>query len=177
MRTGKNSYGRLTAEDKPAKGAASGFTLIEMAVVLVIVGIVISMIATVLPSLIQSTRIRKAQAVMEKLDLALQGYSAATGRLPCPDINGDGEEDRDDSGTRTTPADDTCSRYSGELPYRTLGLPSGHDPWQSPVAYAVYEDLITTTPSTGSNDVCIPWRRSFAITTPSPATTASTPPN
>ncbi|MCP3953934.1 MAG: prepilin-type N-terminal cleavage/methylation domain-containing protein, partial [Desulfobacterales bacterium] len=50
----------------------SGFTLIEMAVVLVLVGIVISIMATVLPTLIQSAKIRKGRAVIEKIDYSLE---------------------------------------------------------------------------------------------------------
>ncbi|MBT8350554.1 MAG: prepilin-type N-terminal cleavage/methylation domain-containing protein, partial [Deltaproteobacteria bacterium] len=102
----------------------SGFTLIEMAVVMVIVGIIISIMATVLPSLIHSGKIKKAQADLERADLALQGYISATGRCPCPDTNADGEENRNDGGTQGNPADDTCAAYVGDLPYLTLGLSS-----------------------------------------------------
>ncbi|MGD9278836.1 MAG: prepilin-type N-terminal cleavage/methylation domain-containing protein, partial [Desulfobacterales bacterium] len=59
-----------------------GFTLIEMAVVLVIVGIIISIVATVLPSLIKSSKIKKARSVLEQVDYAIQGYVEANGRLP-----------------------------------------------------------------------------------------------
>ncbi|MBW2104387.1 MAG: prepilin-type N-terminal cleavage/methylation domain-containing protein, partial [Deltaproteobacteria bacterium] len=92
-----------------------GFTLIELSVVLVIVGIVISIVATVLPSLIQSAKVRKARAILEKADYALEGYLTASGRLPYADSGTDGIGD---SGT-----------YFGNLPYRDLGLSSGDDAW------------------------------------------------
>ena len=60
----------------------AGFTLIELAVVMVIVGIIISIMATVLPSLIQSAKIRKARAILEKADYALDGFLAANGLCP-----------------------------------------------------------------------------------------------
>ncbi|MBW1820386.1 MAG: prepilin-type N-terminal cleavage/methylation domain-containing protein [Deltaproteobacteria bacterium] len=132
----------------------SGFTLIEMAVVMVIVGIIISIMATVLPSLIHSGKIKKAQADLQRADLALQGYISATGRCPCPDTNGDGEENRNDGGTLGNTVDDTCAAYVGNLPYLTLGLSSPDDVWKNPIKYAVYSDLITFSTPTGSNSFC-----------------------
>jgi len=108
----------------------SGFTLIEMAVVVVIVGIVISIMATVLPSLIQSAKISKAKAILEKADYALQGYSMANNRLPFADSDTDGVEDNGD--------------YLGNLPYKTLGLSSGDDVWGNTIKYGVYDDLTAT---------------------------------
>ena len=131
----------------PASVKASGFTLIEMAVVMVIVGILISITATILPTMIQSAKIKKARAVLEKFDYAMEGYISATGRCPCPDTDNDGLENRNDSGTVDDASDDTCTAYTGSLPYLTLGLSSGNDNWQNPVIYGVYEDMIKTSTS------------------------------
>jgi prepilin-type N-terminal cleavage/methylation domain-containing protein len=132
----------------------SGFTLIEMAVVMVIVGIIISIMATVLPSLIHSGKIKKAQADLQRADLALQGFISATGRCPCPDTNKDGNENRNDGGTQGNPADDTCAGYVGDLPYLTLGISSPNDVWGNPIKYSVYSDLITFSTPTGTNSFC-----------------------
>ena len=110
--------------------AVSGFSLIEMAVVMVIVGIVISIIATVLPSLIQITKIKKARALLEKADYSLEGYLIANNRLPCPDINGDGIADPNNG--------NDCNCYAGDLPYHTIGLSNGDDVWGNPIRYSVY---------------------------------------
>ncbi len=124
----------------------AGFTLIEMAIVVVIVGVVISIVSTVLPALIQSSKIKKAQAILEKVDYTLQGYISANGRLPCPDVDGDGVETAvDRSPGATPPTDDTCTSYVGTLPFVTLGLSSGTDNWQNPIRYGVYEEMIRTT--------------------------------
>ena len=112
----------------------SGFTLIEMAVVIVIVGVVISIVATVLPSLIQSAKIKKARAILEKIDYAIEGSITANGQLPFADSTTDGSGD---SGT-----------YFGNLPYRDLGLSSGDDAWGNRLKYGVYDSLTTSTPST-----------------------------
>lgn len=119
-----------------------GFTLIEMAIVIVIMGIIISIVAGVLPSLIASSKIKQAQATLEKMDYALTGYLAANGRCPCPDTDGDGLENRITGAS--SPTDDTCSAYTGRIPYATIGLASALDPWQQPVRYSVYQDLIRT---------------------------------
>ncbi len=113
-----------------------GFTLIEMAVVLIIVGIVISMITTVLPTLIQSSKIKKAQATLEKVNYAIQGYITANSRLPFADNGTTGVED---SGTPT---------YFGNLPFITLGLSSGDDAWGNRIRYGVNINLTTTNSST-----------------------------
>ena len=82
-----------------------------------IVGIIISIVATVLPSLIKSSRVKKARAILEKVDYAIQGYVAANGRLPFADKGTSGKEDSQ------TPT------YFGNLPFITLGLSSGDDAW------------------------------------------------
>jgi prepilin-type N-terminal cleavage/methylation domain-containing protein len=131
---------------KPSlRRSTSGFTLIELAIVIVIVGIIIATIATVLPTLIQSSKTKQAKAILEKMTYALEGYLDANGRCPCPDTDNDGLENRNDAGTPSDASDDTCSAYVGELPFLTLSLSSGDDNWQNPIKYAVFEDLIRST--------------------------------
>ncbi|MBU0767992.1 MAG: LamG domain-containing protein [Proteobacteria bacterium] len=119
---------------KTIKTDSSGFTLIEMAVVLVIVGIIVSIMATVLPSLIKSSKVKKARAILEQVDYAIQGYVAANGRLPFADKGTSGKEDSQ------TPT------YFGNLPYVTLGLSSGDDAWGNRLKYGVNKDLTATNP-------------------------------
>ena len=119
-----------------------------MAVVLIIIGVIISVIATAIPSLLKSAKIRQAQGAMDRYEFTLEGYIGANGRCPCPDTNSDGVEDRNDNGTPDDAGDDTCAAYVGTLPYFTLGLSSGEDPWGNLIRYAVYEDFIRTSTST-----------------------------
>ena len=132
----------------------NGFTLIEMTMVLVIAGIIISIVATVVPSLIKSSKIKKAQALVDKVDFSLQGYISSTGRCPCPDTDDDGFENRNNAGTAADLSDDSCDEYVGKVPYMTLGLSSAEDAWTNIIKYSVYEDLIRTTPNTGTSPVC-----------------------
>jgi prepilin-type N-terminal cleavage/methylation domain-containing protein len=109
---------------KAANSHQKGFTLIELSVVIVIIGIIISAIATVLPSLIYSSKIKKARAILEKIDYAVQGYAIANNRLPFAAGANDGLE--------------TTDTFIGYLPYQSLGLSSGQDPWGNAIRYAVY---------------------------------------
>lgn len=134
----------------------TGFTLIEMAVVMVLAGIIISIIATVVPSLIQSGKIRQTRAIVDKVNYSLEGYISATGRCPCPDTDTipDGLENRNNNGTESNASDDTCVSYVGNLPYLTIGLSTGDDNWNNRLKYGVYEDLIQTTSDSGPNNFC-----------------------
>jgi prepilin-type N-terminal cleavage/methylation domain-containing protein len=109
---------------KDSKKNRNGFTLIELSVVIVIIGIIIATIATVLPSLIVSSKIKKARAILEKIDAAIQGYSIANHRLPFAASTADGIE--------------TDDIFIGYLPYHSLGLSTGQDPWGNAIRYAVY---------------------------------------
>lgn len=102
----------------------NGFTLIEMAMVMVIMGIIISIMVTVMPSLIKTGKIKEAKAVLKKYDQALQGYALANNRLPWADTNGDGLEEP--------------LVFIGFIPYQTLGMTHGNDVWGNQVRYAVY---------------------------------------
>jgi len=87
-----------------------GFSLLEMAVVLVIVGIIGALLWQLLPRL-QASANPEATPIVE-LDAAtdaLLGFALAKSRLPCPDTDGDGLED---CGSATN---------NGFLPQRTIG--------------------------------------------------------
>ena len=102
----------------------TGFTLIEMAIVIIVVGVIISIAAATLPPLILSSKIKKTEALLEKVDNAIQGYSMVHHRLPFAANAPDGIESND--------------LFVGYLPYHTLGLSSGTDAWGNVIRYAVY---------------------------------------
>lgn len=87
-----------------------GFSLLEMAVVLVIAGVIGALLWQVLPRL-QSASAPESTPIVELRTAsdAVIGFALANSRLPCPDTDGDGIED--------------CAGAAGTgtLPQRTIG--------------------------------------------------------
>lgn len=112
------------------RGRRSGFTLIELAMVIFIVGSLLG--AAITPLRVQlESRARKQTS--ERLALAvsaLYGFALTHRRLPCPDRlpRGDGREDR--------LGDDACEFSEGGLPYIDLGVRSD-DAWGRRLRYRV----------------------------------------
>ncbi len=121
-----------------------GFSLIELAIVLVIVTILIGGLAVPLSAQIQARRIAETQKILEEAREAIIGYamthSATTALssryLPCPDVNGDGREDR--SGNDCSFISGTVS--SGFFPWVDLGVAS-QDAWGNRIRYAIASTL------------------------------------
>ena len=116
-----------------------GFSLIEMAIVLVIVGLLIG--GTLAPLSAQMERSRRSetsQTLNNTID-AIYGYAFSNGRLPCPDSTGDGVEDRVGA---------NCSALFGNAPWVTLGS-TGNDAWGQNIGYRVSNNFADTTDGTG----------------------------
>jgi len=85
-----------------------GFTLIELAITLVILGILIGGGIPLLSALISQKKRSDTISYMEDVKEAIINFAEINGRLPFADRNGDGMEDR--------------NTYSGFLPYATLSV-------------------------------------------------------
>jgi len=119
------------------KYSQSGFSLVEMAIVLVILGFIIA--ALLLPLQAQRDQNFKVQTenALVIAQKALLGYAQTRGRLPCPApvVSSNGLEDPLGGGV--------CSVKTGYLPATTLGLqPTSStgllvDGWNNPIRYAV----------------------------------------
>ncbi len=136
-----------------------GFSLIELAIVLVIVTILIGGLAVPLSAQIKARRIAETNQTMAEAREAIIGYAmthktgGATSRpyLPCPDTNGDGLEE-----ART--ATGSCPQNVGWFPWVTLGT-SAQDAWGNRLRYATHADL--TSNVTGFHD-----GSAFALSSP-----------
>lgn len=113
-----------------------GFTLVEMAVVLVILGFVISALLLPLEAQRQQLFQSEIQNTLNSAEKALIGYAQSQGRLPCPATNiSDGIADPSIGGT--------CTVSDGFLPAATLGIrPTDEDgyaldPWNNRIRYAL----------------------------------------
>ena len=126
--------------------AARGFTLIELAVALLVVTLMVAGMALPLAAQVQLRRQDETRRLLEDSRDALMGFVAANGRLPCPaTAQSGGLESFAPSGS---PANGDCETfYGGFLPAATLGLApldsEGflRDAWLTPrnrVRYAVF---------------------------------------
>jgi prepilin-type N-terminal cleavage/methylation domain-containing protein len=114
----------------------SGFTLVEMAIVLVILGLLIS--AFLIPLAAQLEQSRNAEVRRDLLEIkeALLGFAVINGRLPCPDTDGNGTDD----GCANTNATSTSG---GNVPWATLDTKQ-LDPWGRRYQYQVNNAFSTT---------------------------------
>ena len=113
----------------------SGFTILEMAVVLVIIGLLLGGMLIPLSTQVESTRIKETQQELDEITDALIGFAIANQRLPCPDLNGDGVEDN---------VPPPCNR-EGDVPWATLGV-GREDAWNNTIRYRVDEAFSAAAP-------------------------------
>jgi len=135
-----------------------GFTLIELAIVLVVITILIGGLAMPLSAQIQARRIAETKKLMEEAREAIIGYAMGNvtadtvdknrSFLPCPDtdVDGvvDGTEDRDDDGN--------CLAYEGWFPSVTLGTAT-QDAWGNRLRYRVTAQFAAASPGFVNTDV------------------------
>lgn len=134
-----------------------GFTLVEIAIVLLIVTILLGYTVALFPVQQELKQYRHAEREMDQIIESLIAFAQVNGRLPCPDTTAvnpayDGVEDR-------TAGLNDCDASYGFLPARTLGINGDIaangvllDPWGVGYGYAVSEadagdgnvDLVTT---------------------------------
>jgi prepilin-type N-terminal cleavage/methylation domain-containing protein len=107
-----------------------GFSLVEIAIVLVIVGLMVGGLLTPLSMQLEQRKAADTQRALDDAREALVGFAVRYGYLPCPAISAsDGQEDR--SGSRCTD-----ERREGYLPWATLGL-ARLDAWNHLYRYSV----------------------------------------
>lgn len=118
-----------------------GFTLIEIAIVLVIVSVLLGYTFAMIPVQQDLKQYRKANQEMDEIIKAIYAFAQVNGRLPCADniAAPDGVSDPDD-GTNCT----ANIGWYGLLPAKTLGLEGSFnangsllDPWGTPYRYQV----------------------------------------
>lgn len=127
-----------------------GFTLVELAVAMVIVALLLASALWPLSTQMELRAISETQRTMEEIREAIIGFTLANGRLPCPAIPGTPTSQTD--GTTSEPAgvEDTnpypiptsspyqfvCRRSVGVVPWTTLGT-AERDAWGRRFSYRV----------------------------------------
>jgi hypothetical protein len=124
---------------------ARGFSLIEIAIVMVIMGLMLAGLLIPLGQQREQLRIREAKKQMADIEEALYGYAIINQKLPCP---------TDGSATSFGQELVSCSTTTnrlGFIPAATLGLAgnAAHnnlllDPWGNPYQYAVASSFVST---------------------------------
>lgn len=120
---------------------ARGFTLVELAIVLVIVALLTSGLMVGIAAQRNAAENTDAQRQLENIREALLGFAMANGRLPCPADPAltSGFEDRPNPNS-------PCNRTFGVIPWTTLGL-HVTDPWGRRFTYFANADFTAPLPS------------------------------
>ena len=121
----------------------NGFTLVELAIVVLVMGLLLGGLAMPLSVQLENKRISETRETLAVAENALQGFAQVNGHLPCP----------------ATPASDGlalvagggCSVQHGFLPASTLGMDGLRnadnlllDAWSSPIRYSVSDADVDT---------------------------------
>ncbi len=131
----------------------NGFTLLEVAIVISIIGILLSLLTSALLTFVEKNRIETTEFRIEKIQESLTQYLNVNRKYPCPasrilgpDVTEFGKEVGLDcnAGTHAGTARNGSVRI-GAVPNRSLNLPDEFaiDAWGRKFTYAVTEDLAT----------------------------------
>ena len=122
---------------------ARGFTLVEIAIVLVIVGMIVALFATITATLLSSQRRQTTVNHMTAVDAALIQFVVQNQRLPCP---ADGQVASTTAGVGTEGARNATGcvmQTRGVVPWVALGLgeQDAADGWGKRITYRVWDAL------------------------------------
>ena len=156
----------MAVENKNSRATHHGYSIIEVGIVVVVLGLVLGGALVPLQARYQQSEIAKAEAYLQEAKTAVMGYAlqnetlqrsvewddgayiiVPAGRpyLPCPDVVGDdGLEDRRTVLVASLLTVNTTQRgYAGKcltnkgmLPWKTLGV-ERYDPWGTHLTYRV----------------------------------------
>jgi prepilin-type N-terminal cleavage/methylation domain-containing protein len=142
-----------------------GFSLLEMAIVLTIVGLLLAGLLPFLTGQIEQQHRSETRKQLDDIQQALFGFALSNGRLPCPAdgtiatvaglVNGAGLEK----------VGCTAGANGGVLPWVTLGV-NETDAWGRRFTYRVtpdFADAVSTTTYAGCIPIPAPTQSSFAL--------------
>ncbi len=116
----------------------TGFTLVELAIVLVIVALLASGLMVGIAAQRNAAENVDAQRQLENIRETLTGFALTHGRLPCPALPNLASSDAN-AGV------ENCAQPHGVLPWVTLGLPEV-DPWGRRFTYYAHASFTAAVP-------------------------------
>ena len=133
-----------------------GFTLVEMAIVLIIIGLLLGGLLMPLSAQVESRQISETQKALDEINQALIGFAVANGRLPCP-APATTATGSVGAGLEPTPiVAGGCANAAGVLPWATLGV-NETDSWGRRYTYRVTAEFArTASGQTTFGGVCVP---------------------
>lgn len=115
----------------------NGFTLVEIAIVLLIVGLLLGGLLVPLSAQMDQQRYSETQKQMQQIQEALLGFAVSNQRLPCPALPSS-------AGIEQPPGGGPCTVQHGFVPSVTLGIAGSLnqdglliDSWGNPIRYSV----------------------------------------
>lgn len=114
----------------------SGFSLVELSIVLLIMGLVLGGLAMPLAVQRENSRIKDGQTQLQSIQTAVEGFALVNGFLPCPATPA--------SAGFAAASGGACTTQHGFVPATTLDVGGVRnadnlllDPWGSPIRYSV----------------------------------------
>ncbi|WP_018607773.1 type II secretion system protein [Uliginosibacterium gangwonense] len=132
---------------RAAPQAQTGFFLVEVAIAVIVFGILMAGAIAVLRLQTERAQRGETQSALDEAKQALLSYAASNGRLPCPA-----------SPTNTAPSSfgesealvsGSCEHVRGILPWKTLNI-RGMDGWGQYLSYAVTTPLTNVLADSGN---------------------------
>ena len=147
-----------------AGARARGFSLVEMALVLLIVGLLAAVFLPATNTFLDNNRRKETRAKLEALEQAMVRFVMVNRRLPCPADGALGTGNAQ-SGVEQRPAQECTAMGSGVVPWRSLGLSAdaATDAWNSLITYRVWaktdtgngSGITTSLAATGGMDMSV----------------------
>jgi prepilin-type N-terminal cleavage/methylation domain-containing protein len=120
-----------------------GFSLIELAIAMLIVGLLLSGGLSLLGTQLAQQRVKETQRLLDDAREALTGFAIIHGRLPCPALATTATGAASAGLEPSPPLASGCTHPAGVLPWATLGV-AETDAWGHRYTYRVSQEFTRT---------------------------------